>query len=446
MNDYDAIVIGAGIAGLGVAGLLQGSGMRTLLLEKTRTPGGRAKTKEMPGGWRIDTGTHCVDNGDKSACADLLKKVGVDIAWTRPMQGMGIFDGDKWKDAGQYFNFTDAEVKQLADLEDSFVPMTDAEIDVLDKTSLAEFISQRVKSEPVAEYLKTIGMVQTTLTQAEIISAGEFVSIYREGMKFGARYGGFGNIRMPVGGIGVMTGAMAKAAIQKGCEIKYGAPVVKVVVKKNGKTEVFTETESYNAGVVVIAIPIWQLVDIIEVADDPLQREWYSRLVSLKDETSASLGFTMGTREPLFTEPVYLSAWRIPGVDLPLQILGHTNFDQTIAPPGHMIAFIGACCTPQQARDEAFRKETLGKFWETVKQMFPDVEENVVWKVDGYYVGIDGLGRSPGLTGNYRMPVAMPGMKGLYFAGDCYTGRGVGMNAAANSAMICADHIKADYA
>jgi 1-acyl-sn-glycerol-3-phosphate acyltransferase len=38
--------------------------------------------------------------------------------------------------------------------------------------------------------------------------------------------------------------------------------------------------------------------------------------------------------------------------------------------------------------------------------------------------GIAGLGRSPGLTGKYRPPVAMPGMKGLYFAGDCYTGRG----------------------
>lgn len=445
MNSYDAIVVGAGIAGLGVAGLLQGRGMKTLLLEKTRTPGGRAKTREAPGGWRIDTGTHCVDNGDKSACADLLRKIGVEIAWTRPMRGMRIYDGDKWKDAGEYFGFTDAELKHIVTLEDSFVLMTDDEIDRLDRMSLAEFISQKVKSESVAEYFKTIGMVQTTLTQAEIISAGEFISIYREGMKFGARYGDFGNIRMPVGGIGVMTGAMARAAAQKGCEIKYSAPIRKVTVRKNGQTELFTGLESYKARIIVLAVPIWQLIDVIEVEDEPAQREWYKRISSLRDETSASMGFTMGTRKPLFTDPVYLSAWRIPGVGLPLQILGHTNFDETIAPPGHMIAFIGACCTPQQARDEEFRKDTLGKFWDTVKKMFPDVEENLVWKVDGHYVGIDGLGRSPGLTGNYRLPVVMPGMKGLYFAGDCYTGRGVGMNAASNSAMICAERIKEDF-
>ncbi len=445
MSNYDAIVVGAGIAGLGVAGLLQGLGIKTLLLEKTRTPGGRAKTREAPGGWRIDTGTHCVDNGDKSACADLLKKIGAEITWTRPMRGMRIFDGDKWKDAGEYFKFTDDELKNIVALEDSFVAMTDDEIDRLDKMSLAAFISQRVKSESVAEYFKTIGMVQTTLTQAEIISAGEFVSIYREGMQFDSRFGGYGNIRMPVGGIGVMTGAMASAAEQKGCEIKYSAPIKKVTVRRNGQTEIATDTEAYKARITVLAVPIWQLIDMIEVDDDPAQRDWYKRISSLRDETSASMGFTMGTKKPLFTDPVYLSAWRIPGVGLPLQILGHTNFDETIAPPGHMIAFIGACCTPQQARDEEFRKDTLGKFWDTVKKMFPDVEENLVWKVDGYYVGIDGLGRSPGLTGNYRLPVAMPGMKGLYFAGDCYTGRGVGMNAASNSAMICAERIKADY-
>jgi phytoene dehydrogenase-like protein len=48
MSDYDAIVIGGGIAGLGIAGLMQGRGMKTLLLEKSSMPGRRAKTREAP--------------------------------------------------------------------------------------------------------------------------------------------------------------------------------------------------------------------------------------------------------------------------------------------------------------------------------------------------------------------------------------------------------------
>jgi phytoene dehydrogenase-like protein len=38
----------------------------------------------------------------------------------------------------------------------------------------------------------------------------------------------------------------------------------------------------------------------------------------------------------------------------------------------------------------------------------------------------------------------MKEVPGLYFSGDCYTGRGVGMNAASNSAMICAKKILSD--
>ena len=165
---------------------------------------------------------------------------------------------------------------------------------------------------------------------------------------------------------------------------------------------------------------------------------------TLVDETSASIGFTIAGKKSLFTEPVYLSTWDIPGVGLPLQVFIQTNFDNTIAPPGHMIAFIGACCTPKQARDEQFCKEVWVKFWETLQKMFPGLEENVIFKYDGCMVGIDGLARSPGLTGKYRPPIFMKEVPGLYFAGDCYTGRGVGMNAAANSAMLCAEKILSD--
>ena len=47
MNDYDVIIVGAGIGGLGVAGLLGRKGIKTLVLEKSKMPGGRAKTREL---------------------------------------------------------------------------------------------------------------------------------------------------------------------------------------------------------------------------------------------------------------------------------------------------------------------------------------------------------------------------------------------------------------
>jgi prolycopene isomerase len=443
MQHFDAIVVGAGIAGLGTAGLLQKQGLKTLVLEKSRTPGGRAKTRTLPGGWSVDSGTHCVDNGDRSACADLLGRIGAEIDWSRPVQGLHIFDGDRWKDMTEYFNLSAAELQQLAGLESSFIHMKENEIDRLDLVSLADFIKERIPSTAVAEYLKITGMVQTTLTDDEKISAGEFVSIYREGMHCGGGFGKLANVQMPLGGIGTMIAAMAGSCNTLGCRIRLSSPLKKVRIDGD-EVQLLVDSEILRAPIVVLAMPIWQLSGLFDACDNPLLKQWQERMWNLRDETSASMGFTIGTKRPLFTEPVYLSAWRLPDVGLPLQILGHTNFDETVAPPGHMIAFIGAPCTPAQARDDDFRKLTLERFWQTVKKMFPSVEDDLVWKVDGHYVGIDGLGRSPGLTGKYRPPVAVPGMKGLYFAGDCYTGRGVGMNAAANSAMLCAERIKID--
>lgn len=443
MTEYDVIVVGAGIAGLGVAGLLQQKGLKTLVLEKSKMPGGRAKTRDLPGGWRLDSGTHCVDNGDKSAVADLLRKVGKEIAWTRTIEGMMVYDKGKWLHSADYFNMSDEENKEVAALVTSFVTMPDAEIDRLDKVSLADFMKEKVTSPKIVEYFNIMGMVQSTLSNPEIISMGEFVSIYREEFIRGGG-DGIGNVRMPLGGIGMMTMAQADAAAEAGVKFEYKTSVKKVITSKSGMIKVVTETGEYAAPRVVMALPIWEMVKLFSDDDKALPKGWLQHMRTLVDETSASIGFTIAGKKALFTEPVYLSTWDIPGVGLPLQVFIQTNFDNTIAPPGHMIAFIGACCTPKQARDEQFCKEVTAKFWETLQKMFPGLEENVLIKYDASMVGIDGLGRSPGLTGKYRPPVFMKEVPGLYFAGDCYTGRGVGMNAAANSAMLCAEKVLSD--
>jgi prolycopene isomerase len=304
-------------------------------------------------------------------------------------------------------------------------------------------MKEKVTSPKIVEYFNIMGMIQSTLSNPEIISMGEFVSIYREEFMRG---GGddMGNVRMPLGGVGMMTMAQADAAAEAGVTFEYGTSVKKVITSKSGMIKVVTETGEYAAPRVVMALPIWEMVKLFSDDDKALPKGWLQHMRTLVDETSASMGFTIAGKKALFTEPVYLSTWNIPGVGLPMQVFIQTNFDETIAPPGHMIAFIGACCTPKQARDEQFCKEVYAKFWETLQKMFPGLEENVLIRYDNSMVGIDGLGRSPGLTGKYRPPVFMKGVPGLYFAGDCYTGRGVGMNAAANSAMLCAEKILSD--
>ena len=251
---------------------------------------------------------------------------------------------------------------------------------------------------------------------------------------------------MPLGGISTAIEAQTEAFVSRGGVLKLRQKVVGVKKSRRSGWTVSTEGEDYQAPRVVLAVPLWHLVKILDLNDPagPWPAPWKTRLAELTPETSASLGFTMGVNMIMLEEPVYLSCWRLPGLDLPLQCLVHSVFDETTAPPGHSLAFIGAVCTPRQALDMEFRRRALAGFWDLTQKMFPGVENKVVWKQEGFYIGVDGLARAPYMTGTYRPPVFLEDVPGAYFAGDCYTGRGVGMNAAANSAMLCAERILTD--
>ena len=422
--------------------------MKTIVIEKSKTVGGRTRTLEMPGGWKVDLGTHCVGLGAHSACAALLRTLGKEIPWSRNLEGSLVYDDGVWKPMMEYLALSAEDKENLRSFQNWIRSIGDDELDVLDNISLTKLLEQKVSSARVVEFMKILGMVQTTLTDSDIISAGEFAAIYGEEMRFDTVDAlPFSTVRMPLGGCVTMMNAMADAYMARGGILRTGQPVRHVKVEKGRPTQVITDNETAEAPVVVIASPIWDMVEILPMSEiAPLAPEWAARMPHLVRETSASMGFTIGTKAPLFTTPSYLTAWRVPNVGLPLQLLGHTLFDDTIAPPGHMIAFIGACCTPDQAVDRAFREKALAAFWEFLTNVFPSLEADLVWKKEAYLVGIDGLSRSPGMTGRYRPPVHLEEVPGLYFAGDCYTGRGVGMNSAANSAMICAEKILAAFA
>lgn len=445
MSSYDVIIIGGGIAGLGVGGILQDNGLKTVILEKSKVAGGRCKTFDLPGGWKLDSGTHGVDTGEFSACAELMAKLGKKIAWSRKIEGMVLYDDGKWKSLTEYLAMSEAEKKEMAEFEKWILNTKEEEIDELDKISLSQLIENKKLSSRIAEFVKTVGMVQTTLTDANIISAGEFVWIYRDSLQHSNSKevpNTLNQAAMPLGGVATMIKALAEAYKEKGGELILGAPVREVKLNAGGLKEVVTDNATYKAAKVVVAVPIWNMLKIMPMEEiAKLAPAWADRMKSLEWETSSTMGFTIGTKAPLFEGPYYMSAWRLPGVDLPLQILLHTNFDDTIAPKNHTIAFIGACCTREQVADKKFQEKALAAFWELVKKMFPNVEKDLLWRKDAATTGIDGLSRSPGMTGKLRPPVSLPEVPGLYFAGDCYRGRGVGMSSASNSAMYCAEAI-----
>ncbi len=71
-NEYDAVVIGAGLGGLGCGAAFARQGFRALVIEKHIKPGGYATTFMRPGGFIFDASLHSTSVGERNGRYDLI--------------------------------------------------------------------------------------------------------------------------------------------------------------------------------------------------------------------------------------------------------------------------------------------------------------------------------------------------------------------------------------
>jgi all-trans-retinol 13,14-reductase len=72
-NEYDAIIIGAGLGGLSCAAAFARQGFKVLVLEKHRIPGGYATSFKRPGGFTFDVSLHSTSVGIRDGIANLIQ-------------------------------------------------------------------------------------------------------------------------------------------------------------------------------------------------------------------------------------------------------------------------------------------------------------------------------------------------------------------------------------
>jgi len=76
---FDAVVIGAGAAGIGAARRLVAAGRRVLVLEARDRVGGRAHTRTTPVGVPIDLGCEWLHSGDRNPLTDIARGLGFTV-------------------------------------------------------------------------------------------------------------------------------------------------------------------------------------------------------------------------------------------------------------------------------------------------------------------------------------------------------------------------------
>jgi phytoene dehydrogenase-like protein len=454
-DKYDAVVIGAGIAGLGVAGLLQRAGMKTVCIEKDARAGGRMQGFDLEGGWRLDIGLHMAELGDASSADDIVKAVGKDVEWANFSETVEIYGGGRWKTLQEMIIAAPEDIDEIKRLMKLIAAMDDATLESADLESWGDWLNARTSSPVTRELFEVNGMIMTTVPDPMEMSAGEILYIARDNLR---KKNNFLTAAYPRGGMLGIIDPQREAFEEAGGSLMLGAEVNSVLFEGDSVKGValrrkslspypgwfyMDDLSSIEAQVVVCALPLWSLDSILDMNPDTavLPEWWIKRYEDLKYETTGLIGYTVALSEPVYDKPNFLSALELDRTGMPFQAFVPSAFDPGVAPEGKSLLQTDCVVEVDQIFDKFELERLLGSMWEDITEMFPGIDDKVEWKFAYKCIGCDGLARKPGQVGAFKPDVVAPGVKGLYFAGDTYRGRGLALNSAALSGKICAEKI-----
>jgi len=456
---YDTIIVGAGIAGLGVGAILSKEAeQRVLVLDRFPKSGGRLMSYEgyPEKGWTVDVGLHLIELGEKSSCTELNMRVGKEIKWAPFSQTVDMWNGERFINVAELVPMSDKDKNAFRDLLQQVAVMKDGDIEAWDNRSLEEWLTENVPQPSIRELFTDIGMIMTTIPRAIDMAAGEVLYIARENLQktrqvLQASY--------PLEGMEGITRGLVEVIRENGGTIETLCQVQGIVIQDNRAAGVcvpsakhiyqeeyrLCETETVCADQVVCALPIYQLQNIIDFNPEtsPMPGWWIKRILDIRYEITGLIGYVIGLSEPV-VEPekrCFFTALKTNHAGFPFQGFPASNFSPHVVPEGKQLFHTDIVCEHAEASDRFKRQRLLNLMWEDIKEMFPGIEKKVEWRLPYYVDGCDGLARKPGLVGRFKPDLRAPGIPNLFFAGDTYVGRGLATNGAAKSAMLCADLI-----
>ena len=296
LNQSDAVIIGGGHNGLVCAFYLARAGLKVTVLERREVVGGAAVTEEFHPGFRNSAASYTVSLLNPKVAADLdLASHGLRIVERRLANFLPIDDrqylltgGDRTRVEVARFSARDAErldaygerLDVIADVLRGIVLQTPPNLpeggwaaaipELLRSAGLAKQLSAldlTAKRDLLALFSQSAGDWLDGWFESDPIKAvfgfdavvGNYASPYTPGSAYVLLHHVFGEVNgkkgawgHAIGGMGAITQAMAKAAREKGVDIRTDSPVREIIVEKGRAVGAVTEAgEAFRARTVV---------------------------------------------------------------------------------------------------------------------------------------------------------------------------------------------------
>lgn len=449
MEKFDAIVIGAGFAGMNCAALLAHSGLRTLVIEKDPVIGGRAATYNYRG-ITMDRGVHANPRGVHGYTARTTIEVGEELPnhlSCRPHITIIEPDGSFKALPQTISDLVNSPLLKTGDDKAEFIRTLDAikrlsldEIMSHREASYAEWEKDNIESEAVKKCLEPITFVLTTIEDAKKRSASDALYFLQ-----GIIQAGFENmLTMAETGGSVAILKPLEKAIKKNGAIKLDTELKEIIIKGKAACGILASQAgseySAEASAIVYAAPVAQLFRQVDKA--LFSKDFAQYVDRCIGKHSSTLGFAALLDKEVL--PAQFKGY----------VLGKLKSDPSkyfiffspsnisprggYAPEGTQLLFYGIFFPPEDGGDREKIKGWFDIAFEEAENIFPDLRDHFIWHKTGVERVAEAVDKSPGLDALSRPGPEIPGIEGLYICGDSVWCDAMATDGAAGSGRRCA--------
>jgi phytoene dehydrogenase-like protein len=498
MAQYDAVIIGGGVAGLVAGNYLLDSGKTVLIVEQIKYPGGCACTFGKQG-YKFDGAVHWISQaGDGGIVKSILREFGLDgeVRFERlpappriwladrkiePSFGReGIIKSfsvafpDESRKLDAFWSETEETLKQLWRL----VKRQPSKMAPLEK--LLFNLSFPFKFKKIAKYhkKKASDVIAENFSDARLRLALETMGIFSD-ISF-VHYAWFNSVALegdayyPAGGIRAVPDALANRFVSRGGEIRYRCKAEKIIFADKKISGVIANGEEISADIVVSASDATKTF-LNLIGEEKLPAEFVSGLKGWKVSEPffyVYLGVDCDLRERGFDgTPIWYIPKNIDRTSLPMlggKALGigmPSLLERSLAPEGKSVVILGmaASCAfmdgcPVRAEaganyreNEHYKavKEKVGEYLiDLAEEAIPGLREKIELKIfatphtfERYTGNLHGAssGWSMAADQQHKLSVKTP-IPGLYLAGHWTMNPG-GVPAAFVSGKLAAEEI-----
>jgi len=418
--DYDVIVIGGGYAGLSAGAMLAHKGYGVLLLEKSRSLGGRAGYMDKDG-YTVEYGLHANRFASDGAAAAVFRRLDRELEFIAPGEP------ELWR--GESFEPLPNSVGKI--FRSSILPLRA-------KLSAARYLGKLVMGNPAKKYqlsledmtaecksqetlevLRVISGIGIIAPDPRYASAGELGMFLKKALRSKVKVG------YPEGGTRSIIEGL-REEIEENGQIMTGAKVTRLMLKKGLVNQVKTDTATYTAAAVISAVPVQGIAELFGGKDLPI------KFVKKVRELIPTAGISMdiGLKEPISDKSGLLVT------SDPLTMGQFTsNIDPGMAPEGRqLLSWYYPLPLPWVKNSEKMEREEQ-RLRDLLEEMFADIWKVLDWERTLRLNMVDGFEPRPGQTREDRPGFTIPSIDNFFLCGDTTRAEGTGGDTAFNSAI-----------